>query len=155
MPVFNTFQKLGNGWKYETFANIRMSEKDSSESNPFKSAHQSNTDTDSETRILTQGEVDDQIRNYIAPLTRQLEKLIRLIQEMSTAHRPNRSPKAGTSANFSAAGPSPNNAFWGSNHKAFLMQHCFFFKKNEAHSYPATTNIFVNFERPESFSPEK
>ena len=59
-----------------------------------------------ETRILTQGEVDEQISSYIASLTRQLEDLTRLIQGMSTARGPNFSPRAGNSASSSAASPS-------------------------------------------------
>ena len=37
------------------------------------------------TRLLTKEGVDEQIRNYIALLTRQLKELTRLIQGMSTA----------------------------------------------------------------------
>ena len=53
------------------------------------SAHESNTNTDSETRILAEIEVDEQIRNYIAPSARQLEDLTRLIRTMLTARRSN------------------------------------------------------------------
>ena len=71
------------------------------------SSREINADNESEAGILTQEEVDEQIRNYIAPLTIQLEEFIRFIQGMSTAHRLNLSPRAGTSASFSAAGPAP------------------------------------------------
>ena len=70
--------------------------------------HENHTDNKSQTRFLTQEEVDKQIRYYIAPLTRQLQDLARLIQRMSTAHRPNLSPRAGTALSSSAAGPSPD-----------------------------------------------
>ena len=82
-----------------------MIENDILESSPTSSAPESNTDIESKLRILTQ-EVDEQIKNYIAPLTRQLGDLIRLIQEMLSAPRPNFYPRAGTSASSSAAGPS-------------------------------------------------
>ena len=40
-------------------------------------------------QTLTQEAVDEQIRGLIAPLTRQLEELSRLVQEMSTSRHPN------------------------------------------------------------------
>ena len=60
-------------------------------------------------REITQEEVDKQIKSLIAPLTKQLLDSPGLIQEMSTAHQPNCSPRAGTSANSSAAGTSPDS----------------------------------------------
>ena len=112
-----------------------MSENDGYESNPCKSAHGSNTDAKTGTHILIQKEVDEEIRNYMAPLIRQLgvltpliqgmlsvhrprnymAPLIRqlgvltpLIQGMLSVHRPNLSSKPGTSADSSATGPSPD-----------------------------------------------
>ena len=52
--------------------------------------------------------MDEQIRTYIAPLTKQLETLTRLVQEFSGVHQKNLFPWAGTSANSSAAFPSPD-----------------------------------------------
>ena len=66
-------------------------------------------DIEYETRILTQEEVNEQIKNYSAIVTRQLEDLTRMIQGMSTSHWPNFSPRAGISASSSAAGPSPDS----------------------------------------------
>ena len=43
--------------------------------------------------MLTQEAVNEQIRGFIAPLTRQLEELIRLVQKMSTSGRPNSYPE--------------------------------------------------------------
>ena len=80
--------ELRNGKKHETATNSDKNENNRSETNPIMSAHGNNTDKGSETRILTQEEVDEQIRNYIAPLIRQLEDLTWLVQKMSTAHRP-------------------------------------------------------------------
>ena len=42
-----------------------------------------------EIQTLTQVAVDEQIRGFIAPLTRQLEELTRLVQEMATSKHPN------------------------------------------------------------------
>ena len=85
-----------------------MSEKESAEFIPLTSAHGSNRDTESETRIMIQKEVHKQMISYFAPLIRQLEDLTPRIQWMSTADWPNFSPRAGTSANSNAAGPSPD-----------------------------------------------
>ena len=42
---------------------------------------------------LTQEAVDEQIIGFIAPLTRQLEELTRLLQERSTSRRPHSYPR--------------------------------------------------------------
>ena len=39
-------------------------------------------------QTLTEEAIDEQIRGFIAPLTRQLEELTRLVQEMSTSRHP-------------------------------------------------------------------
>ena len=58
MPVFDTFQVLGKHKNYETVVYTRVSESNSSEANPIRSAHKSNTDTESQTRILSQEGVE-------------------------------------------------------------------------------------------------
>ena len=72
------------------------------------STHESNTDIESKTRILTQEEIDEQCRNYIA-----LEEAGRRTDSAgsrnSNSHRPNLSQRAGTSASSAAAGPSLDN----------------------------------------------
>ena len=88
-----------------------MRENNSSEAGPISSAHENNTDTESKTRILTQKVVNEKMKNHIAPLIRRLQDLIRLIQCISTGHRSNFSLQAGTSANSSAAVPSPDIVF--------------------------------------------
>ena len=72
------------------------------------SAHEIGTRNESEAPILLKEEVNNEIRKYIARLSKQLRELTRLIQGKPRAHRPNVPSKAGTSAKFSAAGPSPN-----------------------------------------------
>ena len=106
IPVFDTIRELTISKNNETTTNTSMSENKSSETNYFMSAHGNNTGNKSETRILFQEEVDEQIRNYIALLTRQPEVLTRLSQGMSTAHRPNLSPRVGTSASPCTTDPS-------------------------------------------------
>ena len=57
MPVFETTRKLTNGKKYGITANSNKSENSSSEANPIISAHESNTDNESEVRVSIQEEV--------------------------------------------------------------------------------------------------
>ena len=66
--------------RQKTLANDRMTEINSSESSDLLMAHRGNTESEYKTRILAQEEVDEQIRTFIALLTRQLENLTWLIQ---------------------------------------------------------------------------
>ena len=67
----------------------------SSEINLIMSTHKDNANNQSKPRILTQEEVDEQIRNYFVPLNKQLKS--------------NCSPKVDKSSSFSAAGTSPES----------------------------------------------
>ena len=110
MPVSIMHQKFRNRKRYDTLANNRRMETDSSGSNDPMNAHESNTDSESQVRMLTQKEADDEIENYVSPLAKQLENLTQLIQDTLSVHRQNFSPRAGTSANASAAIPLPDMA---------------------------------------------
>ena len=70
-----------------------MSASSSSGNKPAMSNYADNLKIESKKRILTQEEVHEQIRSYIAPLTKQLEDLTRLIPRMSAAQRPNLYPR--------------------------------------------------------------
>ena len=59
MPVSDTLEEAGKGEKYETVTNDKLSESNSSETNPIISAYENNTNKGSEGRILTQLEVDE------------------------------------------------------------------------------------------------
>ena len=107
MPAFDTVRESRSEKKYETATNTNLSESNSSETKPIMNAHLDDIKNESEARIPTQEEVDEQIRNVINPLNKQLEDLTQLTQGMSTAHRPDL--VLGTSASFSAAGPSPDD----------------------------------------------
>ena len=62
----------------------------------------------SEIRAITQEEVDEQIKNFIAPLTRQPEDLIRLVLRMTFASHPNFLLRLSTSASSNARGCQPD-----------------------------------------------
>ena len=72
MPVSEATRKLRNGKKCETATSSNMSESNNSEINYDMSAREISTDDESDARILTQEEVDEEIKNSIPPLTRQL-----------------------------------------------------------------------------------
>ena len=63
MLVFDAIPELGNGKKYDTATNFNMSESNSVETNSIMGAPENITDEESETCILTQEEVEEQIRN--------------------------------------------------------------------------------------------
>ena len=92
MPVIDTQQDFNNGKSNDKTIN-------SSENNALLNVHSSNPDSDSKPHILTQKAVDGQNEKYIAPLTKQLEYLTRLIKGMSSFHQTNLPPRASTSAN--------------------------------------------------------
>ena len=108
MLAFDTSRFLRNGKKYKTATNTNISENSSSGNDPAMGSHEDEVSSESEAPILTQEDINEQIRCYIAFQTKQLEGLVRLIQGMSSALQPNIYPRAGTSASFSAAGHPPN-----------------------------------------------
>ena len=70
MPVFNTHRELKNGRSYDRLANNKLTETSGSKTTDLQKAHSGNTDSECEARILAQEEVDEQIKTYIAPLTK-------------------------------------------------------------------------------------
>ena len=85
-----------------------MTESSISLTRDLLNADRSNTESESEARILTQIEVDEQIKTNIATLTKHLEDLTRLMQGMSSVHRQNNSLRAITTVNSSVADTSPD-----------------------------------------------
>ena len=90
-------------------------------------AQESYTDIKCERRIFTQEDVNEEIKTYIALLTRQLLNLTRLIEGLSTARRPYLSLLASTSASSTAAGPSPDTSKKLALHKKSSSQVPLFF----------------------------
>ena len=96
MPAFDMARELRNCRKSETFIGINMNESNSSDTSLILSADQNNVNNDSESRVHRQEEFYRKVWNYTARLTKQLVDLSRLIQRLSTSHRPNFSPRTGT-----------------------------------------------------------
>ena len=83
-----------------------MSENSSSGNNSAMNTLEDDLISKSETRVITQQDVNEHIRIYIAHLIRQLENLTRLIQGTSAAQQAKFTQMQGTSANFIAVGCS-------------------------------------------------
>ena len=79
MLSFNAVRVLRSGKKYIITMNTNMSEDNGSGNNPTRTNHKSDVNCETETRILTQEDVTEHIKNYNAPLTKQLDDLTRLI----------------------------------------------------------------------------
>ena len=62
-------------------------------------------------QTLTQEAVNEQVRGFIGPLTRQLEELIRLVQGMTTSSRPNSYPRTGLGTTSGTAMPQSDNSY--------------------------------------------
>ena len=64
-----------------------------------------------EIQTLTQEAINEQIRGSIAPLTRQLEKLTRLVQGISTWRHPNYYPRTELGTVSGTAMPQADNVW--------------------------------------------
>ena len=65
------------------------------------------SNTELQTNVSTQVQVEKHIRTHIAPTSRQLEILTQLIQGIRKRHQPNSSPTASTGARFKTASNYP------------------------------------------------
>ena len=110
MPVFNTQRDLRNGKRYNALSNNRMTDINCLKlTTSFLNAHRSNTDSDSEPYFSVHEAVDEKINNYITLLTKQLDDLTPVIQEMTQVQQTNLPQTASTSSSFRAAGTSSDN----------------------------------------------
>ena len=79
-----------------------MSENNNTENSPILNAPERTVGNEPKTHVLAQEETYEQMKIYVAPLTRQLVHITGLIQEMSTAQQPISYPRACTGASFNA-----------------------------------------------------
>ena len=86
MSFLTTQIKFRNGKLHITFTHRRITGMSNNEINGSQNGHRKNSDSESKPHNLTQEAVHEQIKNYIAPLTKQLEDLTQLIQGISRAH---------------------------------------------------------------------
>ena len=87
------YRELRNGKRYKTSDERQMSHHSSSEEIANWSSSENVDGEKPEIQTLTQKAVNEQIRGFITPLTRQLDELTRLVQGMSTSRHPNSYPK--------------------------------------------------------------
>ena len=87
------YRELRNGKRYQTSIERTMRNHRSTEEIANGSSSENVEGEVSEFQTLTQEAVSEQIRGFIAPLTRQLEELTRLVQGMTTSRHPNAYPQ--------------------------------------------------------------
>ena len=64
----------------------RMTEINNTENNDSQNTHGVNCESNCEPHLLTHEALDEQIKNFIAPLAKQLGDLAQLIEGMAQAH---------------------------------------------------------------------
>ena len=87
--LFSTdYRELGNGKRYQTSIDRIMSNHGSTEEIDNGVSSKNVEGEIPEFQTLSQEALNEQIRGFIAPLTRQLEELTRLVQGMITSKHP-------------------------------------------------------------------
>ena len=99
------YRELRNGKRYQTSDEREINHHRSTEEIANRSSSKSVEGENPEIQTLTQKGINEQIRGFIAPLTRQLEELSRLVQGMSTSRHPNSCPRTKLGTTSSTAMP--------------------------------------------------
>ena len=89
MPNFTEYREIRNGKRCQTSIERTLSNHGSTEGISKGRSLENVEGEVSEFQTLTQEAVKEQIRGFIAPPTRQLEELTRLVQGMTTSRHPN------------------------------------------------------------------
>ena len=84
MLDFEEYRELRNGKRYYTSIERTMSDHGSLGENLTGNSSEDVEEEVSEIQMLTEEMVNEQVRGFMAPLTRQLEELTRLVQGMVT-----------------------------------------------------------------------
>ena len=87
------YWEVRNEKRYQTSVERKMSHHGSTEELVNTSSSEIVAGKSQEIQTLTQEAVNEHIRRFIAPLTRQLEELTRPVQGMSTSRHPNSYPR--------------------------------------------------------------
>ena len=87
------YREFRKGKRYQTSIERTMSDHGSTEEITNGISSKNVKGEVSEIQTLTQEAVNEQIRRFITLLTRQLEKLTRLVQGMTTTRHPNYYPR--------------------------------------------------------------
>ena len=89
MQSFDSLRELRNGKKCEIASNTTMGKNSSSEGSPAMNSAETNENAGLEHRAFLQAEVDEWIKSFIAPLTKELKDWIQFVQGIATASHPN------------------------------------------------------------------
>ena len=108
MPHSTDYRELRNGKRYQTSIERTMSNQSSREEIGNRRSLENVEREVPEFQTLTQEAVSEQIRGFIAPLTRQLEELTRLVQGMTTSWHPNFQPRTEHGTTSGTARPQSN-----------------------------------------------
>ena len=105
------YRELRNGKGYLTSDKSEISHHGSTGEIADRNSSEIVVGENPELQTLTREAVDEQIREFIASLTRQLEELTRLVQEKSTTKHPNSYPKAELGATSGTTMPQSDKLF--------------------------------------------
>ena len=90
----DSYRELRNVKRYNTNPDSEMSDSGNVEVNRRSTSPENVEEEIPEIHTLTQEEVNQQIKGFTAPLTRLLEELTRLVQDMVTTSHPSPYPRA-------------------------------------------------------------
>ena len=109
MLHYTDCRELRNGKRNQTSIERVMSNHSSTEEITNRSLSENVDGKIPEFQTLTQETINEQIRGFFAPLTRQLEELTRLVQGMTTSRHPNSYPRAELGTTSGTAMPQSDN----------------------------------------------
>ena len=108
------YRELRNGKCCQTSDEREMRNHASTEEIAHRSSSENVGGEIPEVQTLTQEAVSEQIRGFIAGLTRQLEELIRLVQGITTSRHPSFNPRTELGTTSGTAMPQADNYCWHS-----------------------------------------
>ena len=109
MLAFDSYRKLRKGKRYNTITDYNISEIGIIEGNGVRNPSENLDEEFPEVRVLTQKVVNEQLNDFMTPITRQLKKLTWLVQEMMTTPQPSHYPRADYSAISGESVHQPDN----------------------------------------------
>ena len=111
MPTFDPYRELWNGKRYIMNTNDKIGENGSIENDRMDNPSENIGEDLPEDRLLTHEAVNEQMKKFIVPLTRQLKELTRLVRGMVTTPLPSNYPRAKYSAISGAAVHQPDKDY--------------------------------------------
>ena len=113
------YRALRNGKRYQTSIERILSNHSDTEEIDNRCSSENVEGEVPEFQMLTQETLIEQIRGFIAPLTRQLEELTRLVQGSTTSRHPNSYPRIELGTTSGTAMPQSDTLEYCTNFDAF------------------------------------